>query len=65
MADPALLARLNRITLLLTALLAVELLQAFGWDATGVGYAVVGLAVIGFALIWGKSVVGILSGKGV
>ncbi|WP_135824833.1 hypothetical protein [Halorussus ruber] len=63
MADPELLARLDRIVLLLAALLAVELLEAFGWDATGVGYAVIGLAVVGFVFLWGKSVVGLVVGE--
>lgn len=64
-ADPELLARLDRITYLLVALLAVELLTAFGWDAISIGYAIVGLAVVSFLFIWGKSVVGLFSGEGV
>jgi len=65
MADPELLARLDRIALLLTALFVVELIDLFGWGPTGVGYAVLGLAALSFIFLWGKSVVGLLFGRGV
>ena len=63
MADRELLARLDRITLLLVALLAVELLGSFGWNVPGVVTAVVVLALVSFVFFWGWSVVGLLFGE--
>lgn len=63
MADPELLARLDRIALLLTALLAVELLELLNVDAFVFLLAGVAVFVFGFAYLWGRSVVGLLSGE--
>ncbi|MFC4448659.1 hypothetical protein [Halorussus aquaticus] len=61
--DASRLARLDRIALLLlVALLAVELLKLLDVDALLAGVAVF---VFGFAYLWGRSVVGLLSGEGV
>jgi len=63
MADPELLAWLDRIALLLVAILAVELLELLDVDALLL--AGVAVAVFGFAYLRGRSVVGLLSGEGV
>jgi len=65
MADPELLARLDRIALLLAALLAVELLELLDVDALFFLLAGIAVFVFGFAYLWGRSVVGLLSGEGV
>jgi hypothetical protein len=65
MADPELLARLDRIALLLAALLAVELLELLDVDALYLLFAGIAIFMFGFAYLWGRSVVGLLSGEGV
>ena len=65
MADPELLARLNRLTLLLAALVAVELLELLDVDVFSFGFALVAAVVLGFAYLWGRSVFGLLFGEGV
>ena len=65
MADPELLARLDRIALLLAGLFAVELLEFLDVDLSGFGFALLALAVVGFALLWGRSVFGLLLGESV
>lgn len=65
MADPELLARLDRIALLLVALLAVELLELFDVDVLSLVFFGIVASVIGFAYLWGKSVVGLLLGEGI
>ncbi len=65
MADPELLARLDRIALLLAALLAVELLDLLDVDALYLLFAGIAIFIFGFAYLWGRSVVGLLSGEGV
>ncbi|WP_135852414.1 hypothetical protein [Halorussus salinus] len=65
MADPELLARLDRIALLLVALLAVELLELLDVDALFLLLAGIAVSVFGFAYLWGRSVVGLLSEEGV
>lgn len=65
MADPELLARLDRIALLLVALLAVELLELLNVDALYLMLAGLAVFLFGFAYLWGRSVVGLLSGEGV
>ncbi|NEU58377.1 hypothetical protein [Halorussus sp. MSC15.2] len=60
--DAKRLARLDRIALLLVALLAVELLELLNVDAL---LASVAVFVFGFAYLWGRSVVGLLSGEGI
>ncbi|UPV75942.1 hypothetical protein M0R89_07745 [Halorussus limi] len=63
--DASRLARLDRIALLLVALLAVELLELLRVDALYLLLAGVAVFVFGFAYLWGRSVVGLLSGEGV
>jgi hypothetical protein len=65
MADPELLARLDRIALLLVALLTVELVELLDVSALYLLLAGVAVFVLGFAYLWGRSVVGLLSGEGV
>ncbi|UPW02075.1 hypothetical protein M0R88_08260 [Halorussus gelatinilyticus] len=65
MADPELLARLDRIALLLVALLAVELLELLNVNALFLLLVGGAVFVFGFAYLWGRSVVGVLSGEGV
>ncbi|WP_276299163.1 hypothetical protein [Halorussus lipolyticus] len=65
MTDPELLARLDRIALLLVALLAVELLELLDVDLLAFVLVGVGVFVFGFAYLWGRSVVGLVSGEGV
>ena len=65
MADPDLLARLDRIGLLLAALLGVELLELFNVGFSTFGYGLLAVTVLGFALLWGRSVVGLLLGENV
>jgi hypothetical protein len=65
MADPELLARLDRIALLLVALLAVELFELLDVDLLVLLLVGVAVFVFGFAYLWGRSVVGLLSGRGV
>lgn len=65
MADPELLARLDRIALLLVALLAIEFLELLDIDLFVFLLLGVAVLVFGFAYLWGKSVFGLLLGKGV
>ena len=65
MADPELLARLDRIALLLVALLAVELLELLDVDLLFLMLVGVAAFVFAFAYLWGRSVFGLLSGRGV
>ena len=65
MADPELLARLDRIALLLVALLGVELWKSLDIDILAVGLLVVAGLVFGFAFLWGQSVLELLFGENV
>ncbi|USZ67025.1 hypothetical protein NGM10_09815 [Halorussus salilacus] len=65
MADPDLLARLDRITILLAALLGVELLELFDVSFSAFGLGLLIVAIAGFWLLWGRSVVGLLLGDSV
>ena len=65
MPVPELLARLDRLVLLLAGLFAVELLEFLDVDVSGFGFALLALAVVGFALLCGRSVFGLLSGSNV
>lgn len=51
MADPDLLARLDRIALPLAALLGVELLELFDVTFSAFGFGLLAAAVLGFAFL--------------
>jgi len=65
MADPELLARLDRIAFLLVALVGIEFLKLLDIDLLVLMLVGIAVFVFGFAYLWGRSVFGLLTGEGV